>query len=275
MLGIGDARYVVYVLGLPPAPAAGGPWRITAGVGRPRTGEIVIDRGVAAQAGVRLGDTVQVLSREFKIVGLAEGTANIVNSIVFLTQADFVQLRGNTGAVSFVLVQVQPGADPAAVAGRIEATVPGVTAQSRVAFAAGERQVVRDMSTDLINIMNAVGFLIGLAVLALTIYTATFTRRAEYGVLKALGARTGHLYRTVLYQALGTVALGFALAVLLTLGLAALVPLFSANLLLVVSTESLLKVSAAALVIAGVAALLPIQQIAGLDPARVFRGGWK
>ncbi len=54
--------------------------------------------------------------------------------------------------------------------------------------------------------MNLVGFLIGLAVMALNVYTATLARRAEYGVLKALGARNGHLLLSAL-TALENVAL--------------------------------------------------------------------
>ncbi len=50
--------------------------------------------------------------------------------------------------------------------------------------------------------MNLIGFVIGLAVMALTTYIAALPRRREYGVLKALGARNGHLYRAVLAQAL-------------------------------------------------------------------------
>ena len=38
--------------------------------------------------------------------------------------------------------------------------------------------------------------------MALTVYTATLARRAEYGVLKALGAHNRQLYGVVLTQAL-------------------------------------------------------------------------
>jgi ABC-type antimicrobial peptide transport system permease subunit len=39
-----------------------------------------------------------------------------------------------------------------------------------------------------------------------------------------------------------------------------------------VSRASLVKVGSLSLLIAGMAAILPIRQIAGLDPAMVFRG---
>jgi len=132
--------------------------------------------------------------------------------------------------------------------------------------------VVKDMSTDVIAIMNLIGLLIGLAVMALTVYTATLARRAEYGVLKALGARNGQLYRAVLAQALLSVAIGLGVGVVFTLLLSVIISRLGLNLALEISAASLLKVSGVSLVIAAVSAVLPIRQIAGLDPAMVFRG---
>ena len=83
-----------------------------------------------------------------------------------------------------------------------------MTAQSRTAFAEQERKLIGDMASDMLAIMNLAGFVIGLAVVALTVYTATLDRRSEYGVLKAVGARNRHLYGIVLAQALYSVALG-------------------------------------------------------------------
>jgi putative ABC transport system permease protein len=132
---------------------------------------------------------------------------------------------------------------------------------------------VKDMSADVLTIMNLVGLLIGLAVMALTIYTATLARRKEYGVLKALGARSGQLYQAVLWQAAVSVLLGLGLAVGATQLLTITLPRLEPNLVLALTGASLLKVSVAALLIAGAAALVPIRQLTALDPAQVFRGG--
>ena len=145
-------------------------------------------------------------------------------------------------------------------------------AQTRAQFAAQERQVVDDMSTDLISIMDIIGLAIGLAVMALTVYTATLARRAEYGMLKALGARTATLYRVVLTQAFMSIAMGFAVGLSLTIVLAVAVPRVAGNIALAIGAESLFKVGVVSLVIAGLAAILPIWQIAQLDPAQVFKG---
>jgi putative ABC transport system permease protein len=266
------------VVGLPPAAAVGGAWQVSAGRAEPAAGEAIVDRGVAEKSGVTLGDQVEILGQAFTIAGLSEGTASLINSVAFITLADFAALRGEAASnpalasISFLLVEVSPGNSAAAVSANIETAVNGVTALPQANFSAEERQVVRDMGTDILAIMNLVGFLIGLAVMALTIYTATLARRAEYGVLKALGAQNRHLYTAVLLQAFMSVALGFGLGLALTWLLAFFVPRLNLNLALAVSAASLVKVAGMSLLIAGLAAILPIKQIAGLDPVMVFRG---
>jgi len=58
----------------------------------------------------------------------------------------------------------------------------------------------------------------------------------------------------------------------LTLMLTRVTPIFGASLRLEVSRISLLKVGSVSLVIAALSSMIPIGQIAGLDPAMVFRG---
>ena len=272
-IGAGDERAVAYVIGLPAGAAIGGPWRIAEGSKLPGAGEVIVDAGFARRAGVSIGGSITILGGEAKVVGLSEGTASLVNSVAFVSFEDFRAMRGGAPVVSFVLARVTPGADPRAVAAAIERQVADVTAQSRAAFSAEERRLVMDMSADVISIMNVVGFIVGLAVVALTVYVAALARRREYGALKAIGARNGYLYGVVLGQAFLSVAIGFfiglAFTALLSLGIAQT----SLNLQLSMTAASIAKVGIVAAIIAGLAGILPIHQIAGLDPAVVFRRG--
>ncbi len=268
----GDERNLAYIIGLPENAELGGPWEISSGRSLPGEGEAIINRNVAEKSGIALGDTVEILGEEFKVIGLSEGTLSLVNSVAFISMKDFEQMRGSYDTISFLLVKVNDGESPEVVAACIQAQVRDVTVQTRNEFAAQERQVVKDMSTDVITIMNLIGFLIGLAVMALTVYTSTLSRSREYGMLKALGAHNADLYRTVLAQAILSVILGFLFGLILTLMLTIVIPIFGSNLLLEVSRISLLKVGSVSLVIAAISAMIPIRQIARLDPAMVFRG---
>lgn len=271
--GVIQARgkdYIVYVFGVSPNAPFGGPWRIVDGVARPGPGEAIIDHAIAAQAGLRVSDQVTVLGQEMRVTGLTSGTSSVVSSVAFVSWEDFARVRGGD-VVSFVLVRIKPGETAVDVAGRIGEEVTGVTVQTRQQFAKEERALVKDMMADIINIMNTAGYLTGLAVVALTIYIATVTRRREYGVLKALGVRNGRLYQIVVFQALLSTGLGLAAALGLTLLLSAVIPQFNELMVLSVSASSVLRVALISILLAGVAALLPARQIAGLEPVTVLR----
>ncbi len=269
---VGDERNLAYIIGLPKRAELGIPWKVSSGFNLPGEGQTVMDRSVAEKFGIALGDKVEILGEEFEVIGLSEGTASLVNSVAFISQKDFETMRGSYETISFLLVKVLEGESPDIVAERIKARVRDVTVQTRVQFAGQERQVVKDMSTELITIMNLIGFLIGLAVMALTVYTSTLSRRREYGMLKALGARNLNLYLTVLAQAIMSVMLGFLFGLAITWLLTLIIPFIGTGLTMIMNPISLIKVGAVSILLAGISAMIPIRQIAGLDPAMVFRG---
>jgi putative ABC transport system permease protein len=264
---------VAYVFGIPAEATLGTPARLAEGTMELGPDQAILDARAAQRLGVGMGDRVTILGRSFQVTALSEGTSNLVNTIAFIRLEDFAEARGTGPVVSYVLVRVDEGADPAAVASRIERRIPGTTAMTRGAFAAEERRLVMDMSGDVIVIMDVIGFVVGLMVVALTVYIATLSRRREFGILKAIGASNRSISLVVADSAAISVVLGLLTGLALTALLVVVVPLTGVDLALAVSLESVAKVLAFGAVIALGAALLPIRQIAGLDPATVFRRG--
>ncbi len=273
MIQANGKEYISYVFGVPDNAPLGKPGGIVEGADMPGPDEVIIDHSIAASAGLKVGDEVAVLGQQMKIAGLTSDTSSLVSSVSVVRFEDFTKARGGNQAISFVLVKVTPGESPAVVASRISDSVSGVTVQTRQQFASQERKLVKDMSADIINIMNIAGFLTGLAVVALTVYIATIARRKEYGVLKAMGVRNRLLYLVVLTQALLSVALGLAAGVAITLLLSGLIPRFNESMVLTLNLGSLLRVVVVSVFIAGLAALLPARQLANLEPLAILRKG--
>lgn len=271
VIDVGDEQFLAYIIGVDPNADFGGPWELATGRSNRNSGEIVIDETVATSAGLSLGDQVEVLGQPFDVVGLATGTTSIINSVAFIDLQDFFRLRGTDDTISYLLASVSENESPEAIAERIEAEVSGVTALARDTFSAEETQIIQDMGSDIIAIINSIGFLIGLAVTGLTIYTTTLSRKAEYGTLKALGARNSHLYLTVGCQTVISIGLGLIVAVGLTLVLTVLVPLAVPELELLMLPSALAKATLAAAGIALLAAMIPVWQLSRVDPAMVFR----
>jgi putative ABC transport system permease protein len=264
---------IVYVFGVQPDARLGAPWNVTEGVSQPGHGEIIIDHAIASQLGVGLGDHVTAIGQQLTVVGMMSGTASVVSAVSFVRFDDFAAMRRSSDAASYILVKVAPGESVAAVRDRIANAAPGVTVQTKEQFASNERSLVKDMSADLISIINDAGYVTGLAVVALTIYVATVARRKEYGVLKAMGVRNLRLFEIVVVQALLTVAIGFLTGLGITLLLSVLIPQFNELMVITVGGAELLQVGVISLVIAGLAALLPASQLAGLEPVQIIRRG--
>jgi putative ABC transport system permease protein len=267
----GENRNLAYVIGFDPKIGLGGPWEITEGKDKIEAGEIVIDEQIARRDGVKLGDKVEVLGGRFTVSGLTRRTTSITNSIAFVRFDDFERVRRFSGVTSYLLITVTRGSTAGEVARRISAKLKDVTVITNQEFAESERKAVRDMAVDIMRIMNFIGFLIGLAALALSIYTATLSKIKEYGVLKALGFKNRNLYSVVFEQTIISVVIGFGVAAAVSWAMSLTLAAMGSSILLIIEPFSLLKVVSGALVTGLLAAAIPIQRISGVKPAEVFR----
>ncbi|WP_454850055.1 ABC transporter permease [Promicromonospora soli] len=261
-------RQLSYLIGYDADTGRGGPTALVAGRA-PGLGEAVLDEQAADRLGVELGETFTALGTPVRAVGLSTGGSSITNTTVFVDAAQFARIRDDR--VSYVLVAVEPGTDPDAVADRVRDETPGVTVQTREQFARSEARVVTDMSADLLRLMSVIGLLIALAVIALGLMTATLDRLRDFAVLKALGARTGRLAGVVAMQAFLAVTLGAALATGAALVLSWALPQVVPAVQISVTTSAVAQTAVSALVVGLVAALWPLRRISALDPASAFR----
>jgi putative ABC transport system permease protein len=266
-----EADILSYVIGFDPDESLGGPTEIVAGTAVVASEEVILDEAIARSQKLELGNEVEIMGQTFTIVGFTRGLTNIVNSISFIHIEEFQRLRGDA-VISYALLDVAAGRDSERVAEEINARNDHVMALSTTDFSREERQIIKDMSIEILNIMNLSGFLIGLAVTALTLYTGTLRKRQEYGVLKAIGAKNRHLYTVVAVQAALSLVLGFVVAISLVWLLGWLVPLVVPGMGLALTRTGVMRVLIASLVIGIVSALVPAWQLARLDPAQVFRG---
>jgi putative ABC transport system permease protein len=261
-------RQLSYVVGYDTSTGRGGPWSLAGGTS-PGEGQAVIDEVAADAIGVGIGDTINVLARPFVISGLSEGGTSITNTMTFISNQDFAALRGPT--FSYLLAGAKPGIDATDLARRIERAIGHITAQSRSRFVQEESLIVKDMSADIMQIMSLIAFAIALAVVALTLFTATLSKLREYAVIKALGAPTWRLARTLLAQSAWSVTLALVLAVALSFAIAAAVAAATPNVRLHIEVATIVRVAVAAFFVGSLGALVPLRRVARLDPASAFR----
>ena len=248
----------------------GGPWNLVAGR-EPRTDdEMVLDRVLAQQHAIRLGDRLPVLNRAFTVVGLSADTSTWMMSFMFVRQTAAASLLLNPAATSFLLVTPASGVSAGTMRDRLS-TLPGTQVLLKSEMIANDVALLNRTYRAPLQLMVMIAFLVGVLIVGLIIYAATIERQREYGVLKAIGARNGMLYRVVTTQAGLVASVGAILGVGLAVGATQVIMALRPQLLIVIETPAILGALAAGLAIAGLAALFPARLLARLAPADVFR----
>ncbi len=264
-LATDGGEQLTYVVGYVPG-GRGGPVTL-AGGREPEPAEIVIDARAARNLGLTVGDPVRILGRTWRISGLTSGLTNLANTVAFVRFDDFAATRRLIA--SYILVGA--AASPDLVARRIEAAT-GLTALPTPKFSAQELALARDMTAQLLQIMTLAAFLIGMAVIGLTLYTATLSRLREVGVMKALGARPRRLADVVLAQAAWTVGTAMALAVVLAVVLAWALGRSAGNISIAFEGAAIVRVAVGGAVLGALGAVAPLIKVWRVDPVTVFRG---
>jgi putative ABC transport system permease protein len=252
------------------------PWSVSgADVGDLGRGDyILMDRSAERRFGrFEVGEHREILKRRFKIVGTTEGAASFTTApIVFMDFAKAQErLETLQGMTHYILVKLAPGADRAAVMAEIQRRLPFNDVYTKQDWARRSR-AYWVVSTGLgmnMGVTVFLGVLVGIVVVAQTLYTSAVEHVKEFGTVKAIGGSNWDIYRILGEQALIAALVGFALGGALSL----LMRPAMAKLYLTV----LISPAFAAAVFAGTvamclgAAMLSFRRVAGIDPALVFR----
>jgi putative ABC transport system permease protein len=139
MLNLHGRHILTVLVGYEPG-SVGGPWSLAEGR-VPGDDELVLDRTLASEHGLRIGSVLDVRGRSLRIVGLSSGTSGFMTPLAFTTRATANALNEQPQTATFLLVRPRPGVAPAALAAQINSAVPGVSALERDELAAHDRDV--------------------------------------------------------------------------------------------------------------------------------------
>lgn len=267
----------ILLVGVEPGTGMGGPWNLTAGsVAALREPDaVIVDELYLDKLGITgVGDVVEINDRRARVVGLTRGIRTFTTSpTVFTTFShalDFLPLPEDR--TLYVLAHVEPGAAPGQVAAALRRRLTGVdvvtndqwltTQQNYWMFGTGAGITVL--------IAAALGLLVGVVVVAQTIYSATVDHLREYGTLKAMGATNAYLYRVILQQAAISAVAGYAIGIAVALAAARASLQGTTAIVLEAPLAAALFVITLTMCLA--ASIVSINKVTRIDPAMVFKG---
>lgn len=253
------------------------PWHVLEGSLEqiPRGPYLMLDESAARRFGpFEVGEYREIGGQRFKIVGRTRGARSFTTTPISFMNTRWAQAvmpdRQNTA--SYIVVRLRPGADVEAVRSEIRRRLPFNDVYTKAEWANRSRGYWI-VSTGLgLNIFVTVllGCLVGIVVVAQTLYASTMEHIKEYGTVKAIGGSNGDIYKILFRQAGIAAVLGFLVALLPSYGMG---PVMAAlDLRLIISPSLLVVVFLGTIAFCLASAVLSFRKVAGIDPALVFRG---
>jgi putative ABC transport system permease protein len=222
-----------------------------------------------------IGDEREFQGRRLKIIGRTrEARSFTTNPMAFLDYQLAQELSPEElgGQTTFILVKLEPWASAETVREEIQHRLPYNDVYNKDEWASLSRWYWID-STGLgltIFLTVTLGALVGVVIVAQTLYASTTEHLAEFGTIKALGGRNLDIYTLIGQQAMFASALGFLLGVALTFGIEPF--LLRLDMKMSVTPTMAAVVFLATQILCLSAAVLSFRKVAALDPAIVFRG---
>ena len=223
----------------------------------------------------QVGEYREVNRRRLQIIGRTHGVKSFTTTpVAFIDYRVLQELNAQTllGNTTYVLVKLAPGAELRAVADEIRRRLPYNDVRTREEWARQSRRYWVANTGLGFNLFITVflGCLVGVVVVAQTLYTSTMEHLKEFGTVKAIGGTNRDIYSILTRQAGIAALIGYVLGTVPALLLRPAVA--GAGLKLILQPSFLAAVLVGTVIFCVAASLLSFRKVARLDPDLVFRG---
>lgn len=269
----------IQIIGVRPGSSMGQPWNVVAGDIEALRQEdaIIVDELYAQKLGVQqIGDRVEIGNRRARVVGFTRGIRSFTTSpfvyASFKSSLDYTNPPSQESDVAYILVKAAPGVSISELKKRLRERLSDVDIYTTAEFSEKTRFYWMFTTGAGLAVLTAalMGLIVGVAVVAQTIYAATVDHIREYGTLKAMGATNSYLYRVLIEQAVWSAVLGYALAMVVAHFIVA--GSEKGGALILMPLEMKLGLFVLAILMCVAAAIVSINKVTKIDPAMVFRG---
>lgn len=271
------ALTVASVVGLDDLPNGSLPWDIVEGSMKSimAPNGVAVDKVYFGELGVKkLGDRAEINGMAVTITALTRGIRSFTTvPYVFTSISNARAMIGaNAEQASFIRIRVRKDADVAAVKGALSTRLSGRDVITQNEFR--DRNVNRWMFGTGAGVAliagTALGIIVGIVIVAQTLYASTKDHLNEFATLRALGASAGYINKVILIQAILSAVLGYILGMVLSIFLVWLFKVTESELPITMTPElagALFVLTVGMCILAAVGAIFKVIRI---DPAVVF-----
>ncbi|MBI1747866.1 MAG: ABC transporter permease [Acidobacteria bacterium] len=268
----------VIVIGFNPDTSMGGPWNLTVGHVKDlkAADTVFIDEFYREKLGVtHLGQVVEINGYRARIVGYTRGIRSFTTSPFIFTSFKNALNYGrliNEDQTIYIMAKAAAGADLAKLKRQLSARVTNVDIFTTAEFSRSTQfyWMLTTGAGIAVLIAALMGLIVGVVVVAQTIYATTMDHLREFGTLKAMGAPNGYIYRVIIKQAIMSAIIGYAVG----MAISAVVIRISQKGGAAIRMPWPMAVAMFGLTLAMCigASIVSIKKVTTIDPAMVFKG---
>ncbi|MFN4070865.1 MAG: ABC transporter permease [Thermus caldifontis] len=235
--------------------------RVQAGGLLPSERGAIVGGKVAKRGQLALESPLRLSPRvELKVEGILEESGGLADNLIFVPLKPLQEVLG-TENYTALLVALNPGQKAEEVARALEARLPGLKAQTTGDVMRFAERALR--ISDLVRFgISLVALVVGGLLVANTVMMSVYERTREFGVMRALGAKRGFIFRLVVLEALLLASFGGLLGLALGSAVSQAINLYTLDQVGLALSAVTLRLSLFALLVA-----LGLGLSAGLLPA--------
>lgn len=220
----------------------------------------------------RLGDRAEINGTKVNVTTVTNGIRSFTTQpYIFMSLERARTLLDVAPELStYVLVRLRQGADVATVRQRLATALPNAEVIGHEEFR--KRSInfwVYETGAGSALIAGSIlGLIVGVVIVAQTLYAKTKDHLNEFATLRALGAPSTYIYQVILLQAMLSAAVGYALGISLALLIIWLAQ--DTTLVIVMTPKVAATLFALTVGMCAIAAVSAIFKVTRIDPAGVF-----
>lgn len=236
---------------------------------------VAVDRSYFEDLGIeKKGDYAEINNQRIQVTAVTNGIRSFTTLPYIFTPINTARKFVAAGAdqATYVMVRLQPGADVETVRNALSERLIGVEVLTHDEFT--RRSInywMFSTGAGLALITGMVlGAIVGVVIVAQTLYASTKDHLNEFATLRALGASASYIHAVILIQALLSAVLGYALGMILAMLAIYRLSVRVPTLTIVMTPTIAAYLFALTVGMCVFAAITAIRKVTRIDPAGVF-----
>lgn len=251
------------------------PWNIIEGslADLDTPNSVAIDKSYFPDLGIdELGQSAEINNSRVTVAAVTKGIRSFTTlPYVFTSIGRARQLVGaKAEQASYELVKLQPAADIEQVQADLQARLPDAEVLKHAEFRDRSLKywLFKTGAGGALIAGAGLGIIVGVVIVAQTLYSSTKDHLNEFATLRALGASAGYIIAVILIQAILSALIGYAAGI--SLSLLAILATQKTTLMVVMTPKLALYLLALTIGMCVIAAISAIFKVTRIDPAGVF-----